>query len=104
MGLVWMTSPSLNPVGAFAVPLILIGNGLGPLAARELTIKGISRSKQYQFLKNGAMYFSLCLGIIMILDSFGLHIHPWFSPLPTFAVVGFFLFKSVKMMPQSGDA
>ncbi|MBI2032274.1 MAG: DUF475 domain-containing protein [Candidatus Levybacteria bacterium] len=40
----------------FAVPLILIGNGLGALVLRKLTISNIERIKRYMYLKNGAMY------------------------------------------------
>ncbi|OPY36444.1 MAG: Integral membrane protein TerC family protein [Methanoregula sp. PtaU1.Bin051] len=93
-------------LGAFAftlsVPLILIGNGLGAFVVREMTMKNISTIKKYIFLKNGAMYSILCLGTIMVLDAFGLHIPPYFSPVVTFAVVGFFLLKSVKNLKENG--
>lgn len=85
-------------LGAFAftlsVPLILIGNGLGAFVVRELTIGNIERIKKYVYLKNGAMYSILCLGTIMLLDSFGFHIPSWLSPVITFSIVGFFFFKS----------
>lgn len=85
-------------IGAFAftlaVPLILIGNGLGAVVVRELTIRNIENVKKYVYLKNGAMYSILALGIIMIIDSFGFHIPAWLSPILTFAVVGFFFWKS----------
>lgn len=85
-------------LGAFAftlsVPLILIGNGLGAIVVRQMTIGNIERIKKYIYLKNGAMYSILFLGLIMILDSFGYHIPPWFSPLITFGVVGYFFWKS----------
>jgi hypothetical protein len=93
-------------LGAFAftlaVPLILIGNGLGALVVRELTMKGINRIKRFQFLKNGAMYSILCLGSIMIFDGFGFHIPPWLSPVMTFGIVGLFLFKSIRT-PQNNS-
>lgn len=78
----------------FAVPLILIGNGLGAFTLRKLTISNIDRIKKYKFLKNGAMYSILFLGIIMIMDSFGFHIPPYVSPLITFGTVGYFFFVS----------
>lgn len=85
-------------IGAFAftfsVPLILIGNGLGALVLRKLTISNIERIKQYKYLKNGAMYSILALGTIMILDSFAFHIPHWLSPAITFGVVGYFFYKS----------
>lgn len=85
-------------VGAFAftfsVPLILIGNGLGAIVLRQLTIGNIERIKRYKYLKNGAMYSILILGVIMVLDSFGLHIPEWLSPIATFGIVGYFFWKS----------
>jgi len=85
-------------IGAFAftfsIPLILLGNGLGALVLRKLTISNIERIKKYRYLKNGAMYSILFLGTIMILDSFGFHIPPWLSPVITFGTVGYFFFKS----------
>ena len=85
-------------VGAFAftlsVPLILLGNGIGALVVRQLTVSNIDKIKRYLYLKNGAMYSIAFLGAIMLLDSFGVHIPPWFSPVVTAAVVGYFFLKS----------
>lgn len=85
-------------IGAFAftfsVPLILLGNGLGALVLRHLTVSNIERIKRYKYLKNGAMYSILFLGAIMILDSFGYNIPPWLSPIVTFGAVGYFFWKS----------
>jgi len=78
----------------FAVPLILLGNGLGAFVLRKLTVSNIERIKKYKFLKNGAMYSVLFLGTIMILDSFGFDIPAWLSPIVTFATVGYFFLKS----------
>lgn len=90
-------------IGAFAftmsVPLILIGNGIGAFIVRELTLRNVDNIKKYQYLKNGAMYSVFFLGIIMLLDSFGFGIPNWISPLITFGVVGFFMYKSMKSMP-----
>jgi len=92
-------------IGAFAftmaVPLILIGNGLGAFVVRELTIRNVENIKKYLYLKNGAMYSIFFLGIIMILDSFGVHIPFWVSPVITFGIVGFFYAKSVKAIPKT---
>ena len=86
-------------LGAFAftlsVPLILVGNGLAALAVRELTVRNVEAVKRYKYLKNGAMYSILFLGLIMVADSFGVRIPQWVSPIITFAVIGFFLWKSV---------
>ncbi|MCC7300706.1 MAG: DUF475 domain-containing protein [Verrucomicrobia bacterium] len=85
-------------LGAFAftlsVPLILLGNGLGALVVRQLTISNVDRIKKYLYLKNGAMYSILFLGTFMILESFGVHIPVWLSPLMTCGVVAFFFMKS----------
>jgi len=78
------------------VPLILIGNGLGAFVVRELTIRNIEKIRTYRFLKNGAMYSIFCLGIIMVLDSFGFIVPNWVSPVITFGIVGFFFFKSTQ--------
>ncbi len=85
-------------LGAFAftlsVPLILVGNGIGAIVLRQLTVGNIERIKKYVYLKNGAMYSILFLGIVMILDSFKFHIPVWISPLITFGVVAYFFYKS----------
>lgn len=87
-------------LGAFAftlsVPLILLGNGLGAYVIRKITVGNIDRIKKFVFLKNGAMYSILGLGIIMMLDAFGLEVPSWVSPLITFIIVGYFGWKSVK--------
>jgi hypothetical protein len=93
-------------LGAFAftlaVPLILIGNGLGAIVVRELTIRGIKEVRKYAYLKNGAMYSIFFLGSIMVLDGFGFEIPAWFSPIITFAIVGYFYWKSLKKL--NGDS
>lgn len=87
-------------LGAFAftlsVPLIIIGNGLGALVLRKLTISNIDRIKKYMFLKNGAMYSIFILGIVMIMDAFHIEIPYYVSPLLTFIIIGYFIIKSVK--------
>lgn len=85
-------------LGAFAftlsVPLILIGNSLGAIVVRQLTLGNIERIQKYKYLKNGAMYSILLLGCVMLFDAFGVHVPQWVSPAATFAVVGFFFWKS----------
>ena len=87
-------------LGAFAftlsVPLILIGNGLGAYVVRKITMGNVDRIKKYVYLKNGAMYSILFLGAVMLADSFGLNVPQWFSPVLTFATVGYFFWKSKK--------
>jgi hypothetical protein len=92
-------------LGAFAftlaVPLIIIGNGLGAFIVREITVRNIDNIKKYRYLKNGAMYSIFFLGCIMVLDSFGVSSPFWVSPLITFGVVGFFLVKSIRAGPPA---
>lgn len=89
-------------LGAFAftlsIPLILIGNGIGALVLRKLTVGNIDRIKSYVFIKNGAMYSILALGIIMLADAFGYHVPHYLSPLITFGIVGYFFLKSHKAL------
>ena len=89
-------------LGAFAftlsVPLILLGNGIGAIVVRQFTVSNIERIQKYVFLKNGAMYSILILGIIMILDSFGYHIPEWVAPSSTALIVGYFFLKSRKAL------
>lgn len=88
----------------FAIPLILIGNGLGAVVLRQLTIRNIERIKQYKYLKNGAMYSILILGVVMLLDSFDVEIPEWISPVSTFTIVGYFFWKSKIAMEDIGEA
>lgn len=85
-------------LGAFAftlsVPLILIGNGIGAYIVRWMTIRNIENIKKYIFLKHGAMYSLLFLGLIMLADGFGIHIPQYISPLITFVIIGYFFRKS----------
>lgn len=85
-------------IGAFAftlsVPIIFLGNGIGAVMLRNLTVKNIERIKKYRYLKNGAMYSILFLGLVMLLESFGFEIPPWVSPAVTFATVAYFFQKS----------
>lgn len=92
-------------LGAFAftlsIPLILLGNGLGAVVVRQITVGNIERIKRFKYLKNGAMYSILCLGTIMVLDSFGFHIPSWLSPVVTFTAIGYFWWKSVRELKMS---
>lgn len=85
-------------LGAFAftlsVPLILLGNGIGAIVLRKLTISNISRIKKYLYLRNGAMYSVFFLGGIMTSEAFGVHVPSWLSPIMTFGTVGYFFLKS----------
>jgi hypothetical protein len=91
-------------IGAFAftmaVPLILIGNGIGAFVVRELTLRNVDKIKKYLYLKNGAMYSIFFLGVFMILDSFGFQVPFWVSPVITFGIVGYFLVKSMREIPE----
>ena len=77
-------------IGAFAftmyVPLILLGNGLGAVVVREITIRGINLISKFAYLKNGAMYSIGVLGAIMILEAFGNEFPFWIAPLATISL------------------
>jgi hypothetical protein len=87
-------------VGAFAftlsVPVILLGNGIGAVVVRQLTIYNLDKIKRYVYLKNGAMYSVLVLGFVMLAHGFGVHIPEWLAPVATIVIVGYFLWKSLK--------
>lgn len=89
-------------VGAFAftlsVPLILIGNGIGAIVVRQLTVYGVERIRSYAYLKNGAMYSILVLGCVMLAHAFDHQVPEWLSPLATFFIVGYFFWLSRRRM------
>ena len=91
-------------IGAFAftmsIPLIILGNGLGALIVRQLTIKGIDSISKYAYLKNGAMYSIGLLGMIMTLESFGNEYPFWIAPISTFTLLAFFMFLSMKELKK----
>lgn len=78
-------------LGAFAftlsVPLILIGNGIGALVVRQLTVGNIDRIQRYVYLKNGAMYSLCALGLFMLLEAFSVNVPQWAAPLCTVVII-----------------
>jgi len=92
-------------LGAFAftlsVPLILIGNGIGAIVVRYMTTSNIEAVKKYKYLKNGAMYSVFVLGVIMLVDSFGVHVPSWVSPIATITVLAYFFLKSKRELNLS---
>ena len=66
------------------------------MIVRRLTLGNLERIRRYRFLKNGAMYSVLFLGVVMICDAFGLEVPAWGSPLLTVASVGFFFARSLR--------
>lgn len=100
------TSFSIDGViGAFAftmsIPLIILGNGLGALVVRQLTIKGIDTISKYAYLKNGAMYSVGVLGMIMVIEAFGHEFPFWLVPLCTLSILIIFMSLSVKDLKQA---
>ncbi len=89
-------------LGAFAftfmVPLILIGNGIGAIVLRQITVSNIDKIKKYKYIKNGAMYSVGFLGTIMISESFGVDVPVWLSPAITITVLSYFFYKSKKAL------
>jgi hypothetical protein len=86
-------------LGAFAftmsVPIIILGNGLGAVVVRQITIGNIERIRRLRYIKNGAMYSILFLGAVMMCDGLGVPVPQWISPAATFLIVGVFLAKSL---------
>ncbi|MFA5108849.1 MAG: DUF475 domain-containing protein [Candidatus Micrarchaeia archaeon] len=85
-------------IGAFAytmsIPLIMIGSGLGALVVREMTIRNIETVRKYKYLKNGAMYSILFLGIVMLADVFEMNVPSYATPIATFLIIGYFFYRS----------
>lgn len=85
-------------VGAFAFTvsllLITLGNGLGALVVREMTLKGMESIGKYRFLKNGAMTSIGFLGVFMLIEAFGYELPALVPTLTTFALVGFAYWRS----------
>lgn len=103
------TSFSIDGVlGAFAftlsIPLILVGNGIGAILVRQLTIHNLDKVQKYIYLKNGAMYSIFILGLIMIGHAFGYHIPEWLTPLSTMAIVSYFFYKSTQVLNKNGGS
>jgi hypothetical protein len=92
-------------LGAFAftlsVPLILLGNGLGALVVAYITVSNVQRIKKYIFLKNGAMYSVMFLGLVMVAHSFGQEVPEWLIPVITFTVLAYFFFISKRALVQN---
>lgn len=92
-------------MGAFAfttsIPLIFIGNGIGALVVRQLTVAGIEKVSQYKWLKNGAMTSIGFLGLFMVLKSFNIHIPEWLPTLITVGVVGLTFWKSHQFLKKN---
>ena len=84
--------------GAFAfttnVGLILIGNGVGAIVVRQLTIKGIDKVEQYRWLKNGAMTSIGFLGGFMVAEALGYHLPEWLPTAATLSIVGMAFWSS----------
>ena len=101
------TSFSIDGViGAFAfttsVFLIFIGNGIGALVVREITIRSIEKIAKYRWIKNGAMTSIGFLGIFMILKSFGVHVPEWLPTLVTVTMVGVTFWASHRYLKKNG--
>jgi len=95
-------------LGAFAftlsVPLILIGNGIGALVVRQLTISNIDRIALYPYLQNGAMYSIGVLGVVMILHAFHVPIPEFASPVATISIISVFFGMSVRARKKAMKA
>lgn len=94
-------------MGAFAfttsVPLILIGNDIGALIVREMTIKSVDKIAKYRYLKNGAMTSIGLLGLFIIAESFGAHIPEYLPTLITLLFVSIAFWQSKKFFGKNGN-
>ncbi|GKX68186.1 DUF475 domain-containing protein [Inconstantimicrobium mannanitabidum] len=92
-------------LGAFAftmsIPLIILGNGIGAIVVRQITLGSVDKIKKYVYLKNGAMYSVMCLGIIMVLEGFHIEVPEYISPLLTVLIIVYFFLKSRNYAKQS---
>jgi hypothetical protein len=95
-------------IGAFAftmsVPLILLGNGLGALVVREVTIRGVDIVSKFAYLKNGAMYSIGVLGVVMIAEAFHVEFPFWVAPGTTISLLLVFLGLSVRELRATARA
>lgn len=91
--------------GAFAftthILLILIGNGIGALIVRELTIRGVDKVGNYRWIKNGAMTSIGFLGIFMMADALGAHIPEWIPTVTTCLLVGITFWASHRHLQKN---
>jgi hypothetical protein len=95
-------------IGAFAftisIPLIFLGNGLGALIVRELTVRGTDIISKFAYLKNGAMYSIGVLGGIMVLEAFGKDFPFWLAPLNTLILLVIFMGLSLRELRDAAKA
>lgn len=61
---------------------------------RQLTVGDIGKIKRYVYLKNGAMYSVLFLGLVMVLEDFHVEVPEYVSPVATLIIIVFFFVKS----------
>lgn len=91
--------------GAFAfttsIMLILIGNGIGALVVRELTIRGVDKVGNYKWLKNGAMTSIGFLGAFMTAEALGAHMPEWIPTVTTCLLVGVTFWASHRHLQKS---
>jgi len=92
-------------IGAFAftisIPLIFLGNGIGALVVREVTIRGIDLISKFAYLKNGAMYSIGFLGGVMVLEAFGGKFPFWLAPLNTSLLLIIFMWLSIRELKEA---
>jgi hypothetical protein len=84
------------------VLLILIGNGIGALIVRDLTIRGVDKVGRYRWLKNGAMTSIGFLGCFMIAEAMGAHMPSWIPTVSTLSIVGVAFYASHRDLKKSG--
>jgi hypothetical protein len=83
------------------VLLILVGNGIGALIVRDLTIRGVDKVGQYRWLKNGAMTSIGFLGAFMLAEAMGAHLPEWLPTVSTLGIVGVAFYASHRDLKKS---
>ena len=95
-------------LGAFAfttaVPLILIGNGIGAFVVRDLTIHSVDKVVMYRYLKNGAMTAVGILGLLIIAESFGVAFPDFLPTAVTIFLVGIAFWYSRRLLNKQNKA
>jgi hypothetical protein len=83
------------------VLLILIGNGIGALIVRDLTIRGVEKVGRYRWLKNGAMTSIGFLGAFMVVEAMGVHLPSWLPTVVTLSLVGVAFWSSSRDLKRT---
>ena len=96
-------------IGAFALStnllVIALGLGIGAMFVRSMTVMLVDKGTlgEYRFLEHGAFYAIICLGVIMLLQSF-MHIPEVVTGLLGAAFIAVSVVSSVRWQRKHPDA